>query len=58
MFILNDYWKQKIDILAPDKNFVLDNCNFLRTKDILSMQMDEWGISEKSYWFFNKLKND
>ena len=41
IFILNDFWKQKMDFSTLDKIFVPDNSNIVLEKIILSRQMDK-----------------
>ena len=43
MLILNDFWKQKMDVLTLDKTFVLDNFNIVLDKKYF-VQADGLGI--------------
>ena len=46
MFILNDFWKQKMEFLTMDKIFVLDNFKIVLDKKYF-VQADGWGICTK-----------
>ena len=50
MFILNDFWKQKMEFLTMDKILVLDNFKIVLDKKHF-VRADGWGIS-----LLNKLK--
>ena len=48
MFILNDFWKQKMDILTMDKIFVLDNFKIVLDKKHF-VQADGQGTNQPNF---------
>ena len=45
-FILNDFWKQEIELLNPEQNFCFVQSILLRTKNVLTRQIDEASVFE------------